>query len=169
MNVTKECKLRALKIEEYKGPEEYLDMIYKYYVLKEHCKNEVHKPKKAKKLIIKSGPPVDKTTIKYKLLLEYVNNILKNMGKEAIDDLTEFKEIDRLDIIKEKNKEMLDEMAPTLFKHFRKQNYYRKTKSIVLNCMRGMCKEVGVQLINRKQNIVRNTILKTHFFYTIYN
>ena len=111
---------------------------------------------------------IDKSTKKYKILLKYVNGILKNCGKDKIDDLTKFKDIDRLDIIKPENNELLDKLAPRLFKHYNKHNYYRKTKNIVLNCLRGMCKELGFEFRSRKHNRQVKSIFQTHMLYTIY-
>ena len=104
--------------------------------------NKLHKKKEN---VNHKRDDIDKTTDKYKILLLFVNGILKNIGKEEIDDLVKFRDIDRLDIIKQENKVLLDEMAPTLFKHFNKNKcgYYRKTKNLPLNCLRGMCKEMG--------------------------
>ncbi len=112
---------------------------------------------------------IDKTTDKYKLLLKYVNGILKNINKDPIDNLTDFRDIDRLDIIKKENIELLDELAPTLFKHFSKEKcgYYRKTKNISLNCLRGMCKEIGLELKKRKFNRQVKSVFKTHMLYSI--
>lgn len=137
--VSKEDKLTALNIESYDGPDEYIDILYENMI--DNKKVQTDEPKKV-------YVNIDKTTDKYKILLKYVNGLLKNMGKEQIDDLTEFKNIDRLDIIKEKNRQLFNKMAPFLFKHYDKMNcgYYRNKGSPnePLNCLRGMVKELGL-------------------------
>jgi len=116
---------------------------------------------------------VDISGPKYKILLEFVNKILINLDKEEITDLAQFQNIDRLDIIKPCNIVVLNNMAPTIFKHFNKKkcNYYRKTKSMVLNVIRGMCKELGVSLHldQRKisERINNRSYIRTNMFYTI--
>ena len=131
--------------------------------------NNENNNKKTVKLIEKPKKDIDRTTEKYKLLLKYVNGILKNINKNNIDDLYDFKDIDRLDIIKKENIKLLDTMAPILFKHFNKDKcgYYRKTKNIALNCLRGMCKELGVELKKRQftKSIKSRNI--THLAYSI--
>ena len=116
---------------------------------------------------------ISKDDDKYKLALKFVNVILKNIGKEEVDDLTKFKDIDREDIIKDVNKTSLDEMAKELFNHFDKKKcgYYRKTEAIVLNCMRGMMKEVGYEMVNVKkeksETINNKSYKRTHLLYSI--
>ncbi|ARF11542.1 hypothetical protein Klosneuvirus_1_399 [Klosneuvirus KNV1] len=116
---------------------------------------------------------ISKDDDKYKLALKFVNVILKNIGKEEIDDLIKFKDIDREDIIKDVNKTSLDEMAKELFNHFDKKKcgYYRKTEAIVLNCMRGMMKEVGYEMTYEQRDINGKidgkTFRKTCMFYSI--
>ena len=61
---------------------------------------------------------VDTSGEKYKVALKFINKILVNLEKEEIDELTDFKDIDREDIIKDVNKETLKEMEGEIFKHF---------------------------------------------------
>lgn len=135
--ISREGMMAALNITSYEGTDKDLALMYKLMT--------EHKPKEEpKKVYIK----VDKTTTKYKLLLEYVNGILRNMGKEPVDDLSKFQNIDRLDIIKEENRQLLNKMAPRLFKQFSKDKcgFYRSKKSInfPLNVLKGMVKELGL-------------------------
>ncbi|QKF94781.1 hypothetical protein QKU48_gp1323 [Fadolivirus algeromassiliense] len=85
---------------------------------------------------------------KYKIALKLVNLILVNIGKEEVDDLTKFKDIDREDIIKDVNKKSLQDMESELFPLFNKKKvgYYRKTDGLVLNCLRGMMKDIGFEM-----------------------
>lgn len=90
---------------------------------------------------------------KYKVALKLVNKILVNIGKEEIDDLIKFSGIDREDIIKEVNKKSLMEMEGELVELFTKKKLglYRKTDGIVLNCLRGLMKEIGYQLVKEQK------------------
>lgn len=119
---------------------------------------------------------VGKDDDKYKLALKFVNVILKNIGRDEVNDLTEFKNVDREDIIKDVNKVSLDAMANELFDKFNKKKcgYYRKTDAIVLNCLRGMMKEIGYELtFHQKDRWEKNEKVNgksykiSHSFYSI--
>ena len=96
---------------------------------------------------------IDHTGEKYQVLLKFVNKILLNIDEPKIDKLTDFKDIDREDIIKDVNKQALDDMQKELFAQFNKKNcgYYRKTPAIVLNCLRGMMKEIGLNMVKKQK------------------
>lgn len=156
------AKLDALKLKKnIELSDEYINILYKQLVLNNNNKTN--------KNINNKRVTVDKTSIKYKLLLKFVNAILNNLNKKKIDDLTKFKNIDRINIIKEENKKLLDNMSGELFKHFNKKKcgYYRKTSNIVLNCLRGMCKEIGLILCRIKTFDVNNSYYKTAYVYSI--
>ena len=123
----------------------------------------------SKKDTIKVTKEIDKTTDQYKMALKLVNAILKNLNKDQIDDLTDFKDIDREDIIKDDNKKLLKEMEGELFPLFNKVKcgYYRKSDNSVLNCLRGMCREIGLKMTYWERNIQKNSQVKTHTYYSI--
>jgi hypothetical protein len=152
-------KLKELNLEKYPDiPDNYVDLLYKSIVKKTNVKPIVQ------------SVPVDKTTAEYKVTLEFVNKILKNMKKDPIDDLTKFVDIDRLDIIKSQNLIVLENMKKTIAKAFdlKACGYYRKTESRVLNCLRGMIKTVGLKLVFSKRDITNDDgFRRTHCFYTI--
>lgn len=115
----------------------------------------------------------DKNSKKYIVVLKLVNAFLVNLGKDEIDDLTKFVNIDREDIIKEVNKQSLIDMEGELFPLFNKRNsgFYRKGDCIALNCLRGLVKELGYELFF-VQNDIYNTIngqkfRKTCSYYSI--
>lgn len=81
---------------------------------------------------------------KNKLILKYVNGLLTNLGKGKINDLTEFKNIDRNDIISEANIKYLDTISEQLYKLFGRgtcRYYGKSSKSRPLNVLRGMCND----------------------------
>jgi len=88
---------------------------------------------------------VDKNDPKYVIALQFLNHILTNNNKPNIDDILDFKDITRQEILKQENLNKLNEMEPELYKHFDKMKcgYYRKTDNYVINFFRGMLKEMG--------------------------
>jgi len=116
---------------------------------------------------------IDKTTDKYKVTLKFVNKILLNLGKEEINDLTKFQNIDREDIIKEVNMQTLKEMENDILDVYDKRacGFYNKTKSFVLNCLRHMVKELGFTFKPVKKDKCEyregKSCKRTHYFYSI--
>lgn len=112
---------------------------------------------------------VDTTAPKYKLTLKFLNKILENNNKELITNIFDFKNIDRLDIIKEENKKLLEDMSKDLFKEFdkKKVGYYRKTDNIVLNVLRGLIKDLGYELIRKQTGRTIKSMHRTHYLYSI--
>lgn len=58
---------------------------------------------------------------KYNVALKLINKILVNIGKEPIDDLMDFKMIDREDLAKPENLKIIEEMEEEIFKVFNKK------------------------------------------------
>ena len=85
MELTKDDRLKELGITGADLPEEAIMFLYKNK--QKWMKKEERKEDKLK--------DIDKTTDKYKLILKLVNRIMKNIGKDEIKDLREFKDIDR--------------------------------------------------------------------------
>ena len=97
---------------------------------------------------------INKDSDKYIVCLKFINKILVNLTKPEIDDLVKFIDIDREDIIKDVNKKSLVDMEKELFKQFDKKKcgYYRKTDALVLNCLRGMMKEIGYEMAKKQKD-----------------
>ena len=162
-------KLKELKLESLNDlTEEQINVLYKLYQ---------NNKKEEKKANVKPKN-IDKTTDKYKVALKFINKILENIKKDQIDDLTDFKNIDRLDIIKPENKIVLEEMESEIFKHFSKIKcgYYRKSEAgdnYTINCLRGMIKIIGLKLnfIQKEQveTIDNKKYKRTHLIYSIIN
>lgn len=116
---------------------------------------------------------VDKDSDKYKVLLKFVNKILTNLNKAEVDDLTQFINIDRDDIIKDINKDSLVAMEDELFPLFDKSKvgYYRQTDSRALSILRGLVKEAGYDLVRKKKEksdrFNNYSYRRTHIFYSI--
>jgi hypothetical protein len=88
---------------------------------------------------------VDKNNPKYIIALQFLNNILTNNNKPVIEDILDFKDITRQEILKEENLNKLNEMETEIYKYFDKMKcgYYRKTNNYVINFFRGILKEMG--------------------------
>ena len=93
---------------------------------------------------------VDKNDPKYVIALQFLNHILSNNNKPQIQDILDFKDITRQEILKQENLNKLNEMETELYKHFDKMKcgYYRKTDNYVINFFRGMLKEMGYKAIH---------------------
>jgi len=165
--IARDEMMTALNISDKPLPNKYIKCLYNEFVIKTN-KNKIQKTNKVRNI-------VDTTTDKYKVLLEFVNKILINIGKDPITNLTQFKNIDREDIILPKNKPILENMAPKLFKHFnkKKSGYYRKSDNWMLNVLRGLVREIGLKYSKSIKNIYINennrAYVKTHTFYSIKN
>ena len=119
---------------------------------------------------------VSKDSDKYKVALKLINKILVNIGKQEIDDLVNFVNIDREDIIKECNKIALVSMENELFTvaKFDKKacGYYRKNgNAYVLNLLRGLMKEMGYEMtyIKKEKNeqVGNKSYKRSHYLYSI--
>lgn len=112
---------------------------------------------------------------KYQVTLKFLNKILANLGKEEINDITEFKNIDRLDIISDINKDIFDDMKDEILEHFEKTsiNYYQRSAvtSYSLTLLKKMVPQIGYVAISTKKDITErvNNIAyrRTHYFYSI--
>ena len=116
------------------------------YMKKKACTEQEKEEEEKKDVRLKL---IDKTSKKYKALLELVNKILKNIGNEPITDLLDFKNIDRVQIIKDKNRKSLLAMENNLFG----KELFSKTKirfrdsdaqNWVLNVLRALCKDINL-------------------------
>lgn len=154
----KEMNIRSLN--DIINKSEYVDMMYKQH-LKEQ--REIRVPVQ-----------IDKTTKQYQAALKYVNCLLGLLNKEPITDLTEFKKVDRLDIIKPEHKPTLNELHKDLFKHFDKIKcgyYCKNTPNFTLNILRGLCKQLGLELYRVRKDkwhkINDKSYKRTHMMYFI--
>jgi hypothetical protein len=116
---------------------------------------------------------VDKNDPKYVIALQFLNHILTNNNKPNIQDILEFKDITRQEILKDENLIRLNEMEPELYKHFDKDKcgYYRKTDNYVINFFRQMLKEIGYKAVMEKKDktikINGESYRKTFIYYHI--
>lgn len=118
---------------------------------------------------------VDKNSEKYKMALKFVNKILINLDQQEIDDLIQFQNINRDDIIKDVNKTTYNEMEKELFKHFDKKEmaWYRRTvvSHYILTFLKRMSTDLGYDFDYVQKDIYiqneGNKFRKTCMFYSI--
>jgi hypothetical protein len=96
----------------------------------------------------------DKNDPKYVIALQFINHILTNNNKPQIQDILDFKNVTRQEILKQENLDKLNEMENDLYKHFDKDKcgYYRKTDNYTINFFRQMLKEIGYKAIMEKKD-----------------
>lgn len=118
---------------------------------------------------VKIVKEIDKTTEKYQLVLKFVNGLLKNIDGSEIDDLIKFKNINRKEIVKPENKQVLADMETELFAVFEKKKcgYYKKNDNMVLNFLRGMCRDLGIVLHSRKLTKTIKCKVTSQYLYEI--
>ena len=77
-----------------------------------------------------------------------------DLSKSQINDILDFKDITRQEILKQENLDKLNEMENEMYKYFDKMKcgYYRKTDNYVINFFRGMLKEMGYKGIRQEKD-----------------
>jgi hypothetical protein len=116
---------------------------------------------------------IDKENDKYGAVLRFLNKILTNLGKEQIDDITKFIDIDRADILSSVNDTLIVDSKLDLFVHFDKEEcgYYHRTKLRNINVLRRVIKRIGYEFISKQVEIVHivNNLnyRRSHYLYTI--
>ena len=97
---------------------------------------------------------IDKADAKYILALQFLNHILTNNNKPQIQDILDFKDMTRQEILKQENLNKLNEMETEIYKHFDKDKcgFYRKTDNYVINFFRQMLKELGYKAVVEKKD-----------------
>lgn len=150
MNISRETKLKTLGLENNSRDisDVALDLFYEKYM----------KDTILLKELITGDNNINETLqnkAKIFILLKIINKILKNLNMNGINDLIEFKKINRDDILNEQNKKIANEMENEIFGPFNKTKcgYYRRdNKQYILNLLKGMIKEVGYALIKRNKD-----------------
>lgn len=114
---------------------------------------------------------IDKSSDKYKIALKLINKLLENMGKQQIDDLKKFKNINKNDIITEINKKTFNDLEEEIFMQFDKTRcgWYRRNtiNNYLLSFLRCMCLDVGLKLVhvNKEKNV--NGVIENFVLYSI--
>jgi hypothetical protein len=140
LSLSKKRKLVADKIELL--PKQVINRIFDKYVSSSENSEE-----EKKKINTKSK--------KYKMALRIINAMLKNMEKEEIDDIFEFKNIPRKELLIKENYQYILDNAKEIFEIFDKKTfnyYYRKNHKnymYVITFLKAMCKDLEIKFIGR--------------------
>jgi hypothetical protein len=134
--------------------DQYIDDLYNLY------KDKYGKMIKKKKQVV---------------LLKLMNGILNALGNPEITKLTDFKDIDRDDIIKPECVSVYNQMEDELFTCFDKHvcSWYKrkKIKNYIMTFIRYTCIDIGLKYIYKKREttiIVNNKRYKgIHYMYSI--
>lgn len=124
-------------------PKKEIDRIYDKYI----SSSENSEEKEIK---------INKNTKKYKLGLQIVNKFLENIGKEPIDDLLEFKDVERKKLLTKENYQYILDHSKEIFEVFDKKkfNYYyrnnHKNYMYVITFLKALCKELGLKFTYRQ-------------------
>jgi hypothetical protein len=112
---------------------------------------------------------INKDTEKYRVVLKFVKSILSNIGKENIEELTQFVNIERESINSDENVALLKAMENEFFPLFTKtkSTYYKKGKNPVLNFLKEILKDIGYKMCSRDYKKQQNRIVKCTTLYTI--
>jgi tRNA(Glu) U13 pseudouridine synthase TruD len=184
-NISHEDKLKALGLDPTdKINKVILDKLYKNHLLKEEqikkeitekLKEDKKKKEDAEKNERKEEKVIDTTSEKYKILLKLVNQILTNINKPNITKLTEFKDIDREDLIKDIHDESFRALEYKIYDHFDKgaSGWYRRksVKAYILTFLKYACNDINL-LFRADSRSVQEVIdgksfSRTHTFYSI--
>lgn len=119
--------------------------VYKIYIDKEYDKIynntsvRVKEPKNKKRL--------DKDDNKYKVVLQYINKLLKEIGKDEIDDICMFKNIDRRELVNIDGNKIVDDSLKDILNKFTKDEigYYQKNsvKHYIINLLKHLLERIG--------------------------
>lgn len=113
---------------------------------------------------------------KYKVTLNLLNGLLKNMNKEEIDDITQFKNIKREDLLKESCNQILNEHIDNIIQQFGKSkiryNMRNKRNCYVLSVIKYLVSFCGYDFVsnNISEYVIKNTMTydyKSVVLYTI--
>lgn len=108
---------------------------------------------------------------KYNIVLRYVNSILLNAGKDEIDNLVNFKDICRDDLLTDKNKLVFNEYKKEAFDYFdkKKMGYYRikEVQYYFLTFLRCSLKEIGYKLTYNEKKSQEDNKVSSKIYYSI--
>ena len=113
---------------------------------------------------------------KYKVTLNFLNGLLKNMNKEEINDITQFKNIKREDLLKESCNQILNEHINNIIQQFGKSkiryNMRNKRNCYVLSVIKYLVSFCGYNFVsnNISDYVIKNTMTydyKSVVLYTI--
>ena len=117
--------------------------------------NEIYNKVVKTKNNLKQTIKLSKDDSKYIILLDFINDILKTMGKKAVTDINQFNNIERDNIIKQNCVDVMNSKYDKIVALYGKTSiHYRfryTTKDYILSLLRSMTKVCGYQLKSEKK------------------
>lgn len=114
---------------------------------------------------------MDDNTKKYNLILRYVNDILKNIQKDEVTELTQFKGVSREDLMDEKHEAIFEKYKKDIFTLYDKKKigYYRRkeVQYYFLTFLRYALRDVGYKLDYKEVKIQTNRVITIKIHYLI--
>ena len=177
IKISREDKLIALgvnkKIPKSQISESFLDELYNINVIEKQKNIKI--PKSSLYIKKPKNSKISKDDEKYKVTIEFLNNILEVLGKKEIKEITEFKDIKRDDLLNDSCKKILDKHLDNIVKQFGKTKiYYCNRKNIttyILTILRNIITLCGYSFISKKiikNNIIDNKNYKQEYTLTYY-
>jgi hypothetical protein len=105
-----------------------------------------------------------------KLVLKFFNRVLDELDIDEIEDLKDFKNIDRTKLITSEIREIIEDMHSELKVILEaKMAYYKRNKVSEFNLvyMRALCKSIDMRFASKSKNKLKNNVMKTYALYSI--
>jgi hypothetical protein len=106
-----------------------------------------------------------------KLVLKFFNRVLDELDMDEIDDLRDFKNIDRKLLIKPEIREIIEDMHSDIKDNIcdAKVVYYKRNnvKEFNLVYMRALCKGIGMRFTAKRVNKMKNYLMSVSYLYYI--
>ena len=148
------------------------DKLIIYNLMKKHKKVEAHnnginKNKTENKRIVK-----DSNNLKQDLLLEFINLMFEKLGRTKIDELLEFKMVDRCDLINEEFISVFSILEHEILELFTKTQirYHKKdTEGYFVNFIKYVCDDIGLKFKATQKNKYHKSKATRKVYYSIIN
>lgn len=158
MNANDKLKeMGVAKLEDI--PEAFVNELYRRYKQEQLKKQQI-------------DLKIDETADACKYILNYINILFKNCGKQPINSFSEFKNIERNDLICTANEQYVLDNRKQIYKDFGKTPacmYSKSHKGRCIGLLKFLLHRVGLGLIKTQKCIEVDTYRKTHIFYSIGN
>ena len=158
-NITRKDKLKLLKLDENLSKEkiddDVLDNIYSEFNKLQNNNNDNDNNNnncQNKKI---NNKKIDKNSPKYKLTLDFINDLMVQMGKERIKNLTEFKDIKRDDLLTDECNEIMERYLERFISTFGKTTIIYRTKNkvgaYILTLLKSTVSHIGYNFIPKQK------------------
>jgi hypothetical protein len=123
---------------------------------------------------VEGGKEGGKEEVRMKeIMLEIINKLLKLMNKNEINDLCQFTDINRDELIKDKYANLINEQKDYIFNctGFNKyicQVYQKKVTNVHISILKGMLKQIGYELISKNHKKMIKGVYNTYTSYSIH-